>query len=272
MDSLSSAIDRLALSATTFFHGTLCGSSPFEGEPGPGHLHFVRSGRLTVHFDGHASVTIEQPSLILLLPARTHRIETHGLAGAELVCAELHSEAGNSSVLPLGMPSPLVLTTADAPGLEATLNTLFAEADCERPGHRAATDRLVELLFILLLRHCLDNQSLQPGLLSGLADPQLAKSLLAMHDAPGHAWTLDDLAGVAAMSRARFAANFKERVGVPPGEYLTSLRITRAKTELRLGKPLKLIATHVGYANSTALTRAFKQRTGSSPREWLAGQ
>jgi AraC-like DNA-binding protein len=39
---------------------------------------------------------------------------------------------------------------------------------------------------------------------------------------------------------------------------------------LRKGNSLKLIASGVGYADTTALTRVFKQRVGISP-EWLAG-
>jgi hypothetical protein len=34
--------------------------------------------------------------------------------------------------------------------------------------------------------------------------------------------------------------------------------------------PKKLIASAVGYANATALTRVFTQRVGMSPSEWLA--
>ena len=33
---------------------------------------------------------------------------------------------------------------------------------------------------------------------------------------------------------------------------------------------LKLIAPAVGYANTTSLTRVFRERLGISPTEWLA--
>ena len=93
-----------------------------------------------------------------------------------------------------------------------------------------------------------------------------------MHDHPGNTWNLTELADHAAMSRTKFAAQFKEHVGTPPGEYLTSLRITHAQTGLKLGHPLKVIAANVGYADATALARAFKQKMGISPRAWLAEQ
>ena len=167
------------------------------------------------------------------------------------------------------MPNPLIVPLADAKGLQGTIELLFEEAFDNRPGARAAINRLMELLFVLLLRHCCNTGDLQPGLLAGLAHPQLAKALLAMHDSPGQQWNLDQLAATAAMSRARFASHFKDHIGVPPGEYLTSLRIVNAQNELRLGRPLKVVAANVGYADATALARAFKQYTGKSPRAWL---
>ncbi|MNJ69895.1 Bacterial regulatory helix-turn-helix protein, AraC family [compost metagenome] len=37
---------------------------------------------------------------------------------------------------------------------------------------------------------------------------------------------------------------------------------------LRRGRPLKMIATEVGYGSEAALSRAFRAQTGLSPRGW----
>ena len=270
MDSLSQVIERLALSANTFFSGALCADTSFSDSAGSGHLHLLRQGSLTLCIEGSAPLLIEQPSVILFALPLSHRLEVTESSGAELVCAEITLESENARLVPFGMPNPLIVSLADAKGLQGTLELLFGEALDNRLGASAAINRLMELLFVLLLRHCCDSGDLKPGLLAGLAHPQLAKALHAMHESPGQQWNLDQLAATAAMSRARFAAHFKDRIGVPPGEYLTSLRIASAQTELRLGRPLKAIADNVGYADATALARAFKQYTGRSPRAWLA--
>lgn len=270
MDTLSPVIEQLALSANTFFTGTLCTDTTFADRSGPGHLHLLRHGQLTLHVDGSAPLQIEQPSVILFAPPLGHRLEVSETPGAELVCAEITLQSGNTRLLPFGIPNPLIVPLADAKGLRATLELLFDEALDNRIGARAAINRLMELLFVLLLRHCSHTGGLQPGLLAGLAHPQLASALLAMHESPGQPWNLETLASTAAMSRARFASQFKEHVGVPPGEYLTTLRIVSAQTELKRGRPLKVVAAKVGYADATALARAFKQHTGQSPRAWLA--
>jgi transcriptional regulator GlxA family with amidase domain len=50
---------------------------------------------------------------------------------------------------------------------------------------------------------------------------ELMKAINAMYGEPSRAWTLEGLAGVAGMFRARFAAQFRETVGLAPGAYLS---------------------------------------------------
>jgi AraC-like DNA-binding protein len=90
-----------------------------------------------------------------------------------------------------------------------------------------------------------------------------------MHENPQTMWSLDSLAEVAAMSRSTFANRFKKVVGVSPAEYLTDWRISLAKKQMGQGRAVKHMAAGLGYANASALSRVFAQRTGMSPREWL---
>jgi AraC-like DNA-binding protein len=60
-----------------------------------------------------------------------------------------------------------------------------------------------------------EHASMLPGALPPLIDP-------------GHAWSLQGLAEVAAVSRSKFACRFKEKVGVSAMEYLTRWRMLRA--------------------------------------------
>ena len=49
-----------------------------------------------------------------------------------------------------------------------------------------------------------------------------------MHERPAHAWTLEELARTARLSRTAFAENFKRVVGETPIAYLTRWRMTLA--------------------------------------------
>ena len=103
-------------------------------------------------------------------------------------------------------------------------------------------------------------------MLAGLADPRLAKALTAIHDAPKKSWTLDDLAGIAGMSRTRFAEHFRARIGQTPIDYLTVWRMTVARQLLARGKPVKSVALQVGYQSAAAFSRVFSRVTGQAPR------
>jgi AraC-like DNA-binding protein len=109
-------------------------------------------------------------------------------------------------------------------------------------------------------------------MLAGLGDPKLSKTLLAIQVDPVKSWSLNELAETAGMSRARFAVHFREVVGETPGEYLASWRIMLAQRLLKNGRKLKHIVDEVGYASSSALTRAFVRKLGCAPTEWLKHQ
>jgi AraC-like DNA-binding protein len=108
--------------------------------------------------------------------------------------------------------------------------------------------------------------------MAGLADARLSRALNAMHAEPARTWTLQDLAALAGMSRARFAAHFGEVVGQPAIDYLADWRLILAQGLLAKGPQVTFIADEVGYGSPNALTRAFTQRHGQSPTEWLAGR
>lgn len=149
---------------------------------------------------------------------------------------------------------------------------LFAETESVRCGQRLLADKLFEVVLIQLLRWLVDHPDeagIQAGLMAGLADPRLARALVAMHQAPGASWTLAALAQEAGMSRSAFAAAFRDAVGQPPADYLADWRLALAQARLRQGRPVKVIAAELGYANASALSRAFSRKLGASPRGWL---
>ena len=77
------------------------------------------------------------------------------------------------------------------------------------------------------------------------------------------------MAGEIGMSRAAFAKRFKALVGQPMFEYLTLLRIQRAKELLQETKlPLYEISTRVGYESDLAFTKTFKKHTGTTPTRY----
>ena len=140
------------------------------------------------------------------------------------------------------------------------------------PLRQAILDRMSEVLIIQLLRELMDQGRIQSGLLAGLSNPRLVKAINAIHANPRRTWTLEELAALANMSRARFAVHFRETVGSTPMAYLGEWRLSVARSLLRGGKSVQSVADEVGYGSASALSRAFAAQTGMSPTEWRQGQ
>ena len=270
MDRLSPLFARFSLSADVFYSGALCGVVDFPNDRGIGMLHVLRRGSLRVIHANGERVEVVAPTLLFYRQASVHRFEVDDPAGCDLVCAHIEFGSGMGLQILRGLPQLLLVPMGDIAGVQPTLELLFAEAFAARAGRSAAIDRLVEYFTILLLRHTVETRLVKQGVLAGLADERLAKSMMAMHAEPEAAWTLESLAGVAAMSRSRFASHFLDVVGATAMDYLSDWRISLAQGLLKRGRPLKAVAPAVGYSNETAFARAFARRTGVSPSMWVA--
>jgi AraC-like DNA-binding protein len=270
VDRLSPFFARFALSARVFYSGRLCGISGDHESEQAGHLHVLRRGKLTVLRAQGRNIVVTEPSVLFYPRPCPHRFQADQKAGAEIVCATIEFGAGMLNPLVRALPEVLIVPLRAVPELASVAEMLFTEAFGEEPGRQAAVDRLAEYFLVLLLRAAMAARLVDSGVLLGLADSRLAAAITAIHQRPKHPWSLAELAKTAGMSRARFAAHFRSVVGVTPFDYLTDWRIGVAQGLLKQGEPLKLVAPSVGFQSSTALSRAFSQRVGLSPTQWIA--
>jgi AraC-like DNA-binding protein len=264
MDRLSVLLERFPLRAEVTADGRLPGAA----EAGHGQLLVLGQGRLEVREPGGRRQELAEPGLLLLPRPLPHGLEVAVPRDAEVVGAALSFGRGDENPLLAAMPACLVLALARVPALEGAHRLLLAEAQGRRCGHGSVTDRLAEVLVVQLLRHAIEQRLVDVGPIAGLSDPRLHKALTALHAEPARPWTLESMAAQAGMSRARFAARFAQRVGMPPGAYLAGWRIGLARALLRRGLPVKRVAAEVGYASASALGRAFQQRVGQAPSVW----
>ncbi|WP_044874747.1 AraC family transcriptional regulator [Pseudomonas sp. LFM046] len=269
MDRLSTLLSQFGVRASLFHSGKLCGAATYDGADQRGHIHLLQEGRLSLRGPRGADLLLTQPSLIFLPRPSRHQLIPGEPEGARLLCASMAFDGGAGNPLSASLPDLLVLPLDELPLLADTLRWLFSEAAGGHCGREAVLDRLFELLIILLLRHLLDSRELNTGMMAGLADSRLARSLVRMHEAPRHAWSVAELATESNMSRTAYAEHFRSVIGQTPAEYLLSWRISLAQKRLREGRPIALIADEVGYESPSALARAFRRKTGCSPRDWL---
>jgi len=270
MDRLNALLQRFSARARMFHAGTLCGVTPIPTPAGVGQLHLIRSGTVRVEA-GRKRFTIDEPTLLFYARPLAHRFVTDARRGADMVCAEVEFNGGAVNPLVQALPDCVVLPLAELDDAAIVLDLLFREAFGAQCGRQSVIDRLFEVVLVHVLRRLMQTGAVRDGLLAGMSHPRLHKALVAAHEDPAKAWSLESLASCAGMSRSSFAAAFKETVGVSPGEYLASFRLSLAQNMLRRGQPLKNVALDVGYGSAAALSRAFKAGVGSSPRAWLNG-
>ncbi len=269
-DALQPLFERFRLHAQTFFTGNLCAVASFDQPKDHGHLHLVRSGRSEIRYlGGRKALKINGPGLLFYPRNLPHHLVPEGPEGLDLVCATITFGIGVGCPLALALPEVMHLGV-DQVGPLAEL--IFQEAFASAEGRQAVVDRLCEVVLVHFVRDAVGAGMTQTGLLAGLVHPQLRNALVAVHADPARPWTLDDMAAKAGLSRSGFALQFKQTVGLTPGDHLALFRIATAQERLARGIPLKVVAFDVGYGSSTALSRAFREVTGQSPRAWLQGQ
>ncbi|MGE0219642.1 MAG: AraC family transcriptional regulator [Mycolicibacterium sp.] len=182
-------------------------------------------------------------------------------------------DPANAAMLVSLLP-PVLLVRHDEPGsarLSRVVELVAEEADTDNVCRDVILQRLVEVLLIeaMRVRADLPEHGPQRGLIAGLADPVLAPALAELHADLARGWTVEQLARVAAVSRAVFAQRFTDTLGMPPMRYLLEWRMARAKELLRAERlSATQVADRVGYQSATAFTTAFKRLTGCSPAEF----
>jgi len=133
-----------------------------------------------------------------------------------------------------------------------------------------AQDVLVESLTIELLAHLLRGYSIRPGQddrpLPWAAPAALRRALAYVEDQPHARISLEELAGVAGLSRYHFSRLFRRYVGVGPARYVERSRLEQAKAMIALAHlPLTEIAHALGFADQSHFTRRFRHHFGCAP-------
>ncbi len=120
-------------------------------------------------------------------------------------------------------------------------------------------DRLSELVFVYAMRHYVEQDCSDVGVLALYGHSKLRRALLEMHRSPQKAWTLKGLATVSGLSRTGLAESFKAVSGWTTMQYLTWWRMQLAYDYLSRGDSVSMVAEAVGYRSEAAFSRAFRR-------------
>ena len=151
--------------------------------------------------------------------------------------------------------------------LSTALEWLKREVSSEEPGARVVVNRLVELVWIQLIRaHIATSPAATHGWLRALSDAQIGGALALIHEQPATEFTVAGLAQAVGMSRSAFASQFTRLVGEPPLHYVARWRMLKASQLLKEERQtLAEVAVAVGYDSEAAFSKAFKRWCGQAP-------
>lgn len=168
---------------------------------------------------------------------------------------------------------PRLIHIRDDRRLAMIVKLVVDETRSRRPARDVVLPRLLEVMLIEAIRYGAGDPS-STGLVCALADDRIAAAIREIHETPGHAWTVPQMARVAALSRSMFYERFSGSMGIAPMEYLFLIRMALAKKLLRddADQGLALVAERVGYGSTNSFSVAFARHVGLSParyaRQW----
>jgi AraC-like DNA-binding protein len=279
MEVLSDILRSMRIKGSVYFcdHLAVPWTKTFTDTTTAG-FHMIRRGECWVTV-GDRTERLGPGDLIFVAPGVDHVLTSHlpGQMAAEyaprtlLLCG--YCDFATDTLTPLLAVFPRVTIVRDEelirhPWLKSTFDQLSAEYLQQSPGAELVVDKLTEVVLIELIRINFGRQERNP-FLAALNDKAISKALQLLHANFERAWTLEVLANAVAMSRAAFAKRFKSLVGQPMFQYLTALRMQKARELLRdTNLPVYEIAGRTGYESDLAFNKTFKKHSGMTPRQY----
>lgn len=285
-DLLSDILVGLHLKVDIFQQGSYCGAWALDA----GHIahavfHLIGRGQAWVHRAGEREPLVLRGGDLVMFPhggwhqlsgtpkrqPGNRLVATGNGSYTTVLCASVKFEAGPLNPLMRTLPPVIVVRSEDrdtSAELHALARLMLMEYEAAAPGRQGVLDRLAEAMFVLLLRHQVQNAPELKGLLGALKDERIARTLGALHAAPGKDWAVDKLARGAGMSRTVFAERFAALLGQSPMQYLAAWRMHVADQMLRARRAsVAQVAERLGYRTETSFRRAFKRVRGVGPGE-----
>lgn len=151
--------------------------------------------------------------------------------------------------------------------LEQLAKSLIAEFEQTSPADGVYVDSLAHTLIVHLIKKYSGTRIRPQTARHGLPQRTLARVVEFIDAHLGEDLSLRTIAQVAEMSPSYFLTMFKRSTGLAPHQYLMAKRIDRARallTETKL--PIVDVASQVGFADQSHLTRLMRRHTGLTPR------
>ncbi|PWW41101.1 MULTISPECIES: helix-turn-helix domain-containing protein [Paenibacillus] len=223
----------------------------------------VSSGQGTLHLDDHIYELAD--GMVILIPAKSDVvIQGNQMHPLHIYTLSISTQEQKRSRPVEAMVRSSVLAAGTyiefyEPTIAAQLEQIYMH---RLPGNEVRHMRN-QILFHQVLMSLLERMEAR---YIASEQPSMERSIAFMENHFSEKITTEGLSEIAGVSRSHYSILFKQLTGFSPNEYLSRLRVHRAK-ELLIGgsASLREIALKVGYKDEFYFSRRFKQQTGESP-------
>jgi AraC-like DNA-binding protein len=298
-DPLSAVLNQVKLRAEVICASEFSAPFGIAFPAGPSHFHAVESGSVWVtaavrstplrvasgafllfpRGDGHILSDARDSAVTPLAEAIRRRSDADRAAHvlraggggdvARLTCARFRYDNPLAERWLDALPRVIVIDPEPGPQgwLHLTSRALMGEVRSPHAGSAVMIARLLDLLFVQMLRQWSRLHTDEASWLTAASDPRIGRALAAIHEAPAHDWTIEELAARAGLARSSFSARFNTLVGKAPATYLADWRMNLAADMLRQSEAsIGAISRSIGYDSDAGFSRAFKLKFGVSPK------
>lgn len=261
--------------AEVYHNAKVCGDWLIqEGELGQTCFHMPTEGACILSLPGFPDEVLEAGELVIFpreLPhsmrpaSKIEGLQVHmsyasavEVEGTGMLCGKILFQHVGGDALISALPKVMIFKHSESTiWLHQLRQLLIGESYLNAQG--LVIDRLSELVFVYAMRHYVEQDCSDVGVLALYGHSKLRLALREIHRSPQEAWTLGGLAAVSGLSRTGLAESFKAVSGWTTMQYLTWWRMQLAYDYLSQGDSVSMVAEAVGYRSEAAFSRAFRR-------------
>jgi AraC-like DNA-binding protein len=207
------------------------------------------------------NTAIEEGTMVLLRPGEWHTYRPNDATGWECYWvgfsgAVTGSLVNENTIISIGYDEEMV----------ALYRKMLEVSNGERPGYQQLLSGILVHLLAYLFYREKDRTWRDKEVLS-----KIEKARLIIREKINSPFSPEEIAVSLNMSYTWFRRIFRQYTGMAPAQYISQLRIQKAKEMLSVTTmPVKEIALELGYESIDYFSTQFKKQTGQTPTQFRA--